>query len=435
MSLPPLLHTKDTLPNGLRVVTVETPHLHSAILSVYVRSGSRHESSELMGISHFLEHMFFRGSERYRDTVEMNARVEEAGGNLNGITTRDHGYYYTPLHPGQLEVGFEVIGDMLATPRLVQIETERQIILEEMLDEVDETGRDIDIDNLSKAMLFAGNGLAHKIAGTPKTVKRIGLEDLREHHRRMYVGPNLVLACAGPISRSQVLELAERHFGRLPAAGEPPAEALPLPPPPGPTVNLLDHEDSQQTEMRLNFLAPPEHDPDFPALLLARRILDDGLSSRLPFEVVEKRGLAYALHAGIDTYSDLSLFEVEVACAHQKVPTVLATIGDVLGGFASDGPTAAELDRAKRRYRMGLEFALDSASDLAGWFGGTELWRPAETFEERVARVEAVTADDLRRVCTKIFSRSNLHMMLVGRGGGRAEQKLKRQASELPLPK
>ncbi|HEY0840013.1 MAG TPA: pitrilysin family protein, partial [Vulgatibacter sp.] len=410
-----MIHTKSVLPNGLRVVSVETPHLHSAILAVYVRSGSRHEKPELMGISHFLEHMFFRGSERYRDTVEMNARVEDAGGNLNGVTTRDHGYYYTPLHPSRLEVGFDVLGDMLAAPRLVEVDTERQIILEEMLDEVDENGRDVDLDNLSKAMLFGSHGLAHKIAGTPRTVKRIGLDDLRAHHGLMYGARNLVLTCVGPAPHRVVEELAARHFGRLPPGGDPPAEEPFTSPAAGPSVHLVDNEDSQQTELRLNFLAPPEHHEDFPALLLARRILDDGLSSRLPFQVIEKRGLAYALHAGIDTFSDLSILEVEVACAHPKVPTVLKVIGDVLGGFVGDGPTSEELERAKRRYRMGLEFALDSGSDLAGWFGGSELWRPAETFEERVAKVDAVTAADIMRVGSKIVSRANLQLTLVGR--------------------
>ena len=427
-------HHKDTLDNGLRVITVETPHLHSAMLAIYVKSGSRHERADIMGVSHYLEHMFFRGSEKYRDTVDMNARVEEAGGNLNGVTTRDHGYYYTPLHPTRLEVGFDVLGDMLTRPLMVELETERQIILEEMLDEVDDTGRDIDLDNLSKAILFPGNGLSHKIAGTPRTVKRISLDDLKEHHRRMYTTGNMVVACAGPVKREQVIELAQRALGTLPR-GEAAVDELPVPPPPGPTVHLVDHEDSQQTELRLNFLAPPEQHADFPALLIARRVIDDGLSSRLPFQVVEKRGLAYALHAGIDTFADVGVFEIEVACAHAKVPKVLQAIAEVLGGLADQGPTEQELERAKLRHRMGLEFSLDSVSELAGWFGGTELWRPSEAFADRAARVEAVTADDVRRVCSRVWSRQNLHLVLVGRGGGRAETRLRRLAAELPLPR
>lgn len=428
-----LAHHRAVLDNGLRVVTVEAPHLHASLLAVYVRAGSRHEEREKMGISHFLEHMFFRGSARYPDTVRMNARVEDAGGNLNGVTTRDHGYYYTPLHPGHLEAGFDVLGDMLAAPRLVEIDTERQIILEEMLDEVDERGRDIDVDNLAKATLFRGNGLANKIAGTPRSVRSIALEDLEGHHRQMYVGGNLVLACAGPVRVEQVVDLAAKHFGGLPP-GPAAFEETPAPPPPGPTVHLVDHEDSQQTDLRLSFLGPRETDPDFIPLLLVRRILDDGLSSRLPFHVIEKLGLAYSLHAGIDTFSDLSIVEIDAATSHAKVPRLIAAVGEVLGAFVAEGPSEEELARAKSRYRMGLEFALDSPSDLVGWYGGTELWRRAETFTERLAQVDALDREDIRRVAERIFTRRNLHLNLVGRGGGKAEQKLRRQLAELPLP-
>lgn len=432
MSISPVAR-RDTLPNGVRVITVEAPHLHSAMIAVYVKSGSRHEVPERMGVSHFLEHMFFRGSQKHPDTVRMNALVEAAGGNLNGVTTRDHGYYYTPLAPAELEVGFDVLGDMLTRPLLVELETERQIILEEMLDEVDEQGRDVDLDNLSKLALFEGHGLSHKIAGTPRTVRRLGIQDLTEHHARMYRGGNVVVACAGPVAHAHVVELAARAFGSLPPGDGPADEPVPRPPP-GPSVLLIDHEDSPQTELRLNFPAPAESHPDFPALLLARRILDDGLSSRLPFEVVEKRGLAYALHAGIDTFCDVSIFEVEAATSHEKVPRVIQAVAEVLARFADSGPTEEELSRAKKRHRISLEFSLDSPAELAGWFGGTELWRPAESFEERVARVEAVSAMDVRRVTAAVFARSNLQLTLVGRGGGRAEQRLRRLASELPLP-
>ncbi|MBN1206111.1 MAG: insulinase family protein, partial [Myxococcaceae bacterium] len=188
---------RDVLPSGLRVVTIETPHLHTALLAVYVRTGSRHETAANNGVSHFLEHLFFRGSESWPDTVKMNAAVEEVGGNLNGVTTRDHGYYYTPLHPDHLGVGMEILGDMLTRPRLTDMEVERQIILEEMLDEVDEKGRDIDIDNLSKRVLFPQHPLAFKIAGTRESVSRLTHEQVREHFARHYVTGNMVVTAAG----------------------------------------------------------------------------------------------------------------------------------------------------------------------------------------------------------------------------------------------
>src|ERR671929_406710 len=170
---------KSVLGNGLRVVTVELPHLHTGMIAVYVRAGSRHEDPARNGVSHFLEHLFFRGSEGYPEGRAMNALVEDCGGALNGVTTRDHGYYFSPVHPERLEVPFAVLGDMLARPLFKEIEIEREVILEEILDEVDEKGRDIDVDNLTKRALFVGHPLGMKIAGTPETVSRLGEADLR----------------------------------------------------------------------------------------------------------------------------------------------------------------------------------------------------------------------------------------------------------------
>src|SRR3954452_15789265 len=200
---------KSVLSNGLRVVTIELPHLHTGMIAAYVRAGSRHESAERNGVSHFLEHLFFRGSEGFPEGRQLNALVEDCGGALNGVTTRDHGYYFSPVHPGRIEVPLAVLGDMLARPLLKEIELEREVILEEILDEVDEKGRDIDIDNLSKRALFPGHPLGMKIAGSRETVAALTEGDLRAQHARAYGARNLVLAAAGPLSHARVLDLAE----------------------------------------------------------------------------------------------------------------------------------------------------------------------------------------------------------------------------------
>src|SRR5437667_6468341 len=183
---------KSTISNGLRVVTVELPHLHVGMIAAYVRAGSRHEDPVRNGVSHFLEHLFFRGSHGYPDGRGMNALVEDCGGSLNGVTTRDHGYYYSPVHPLRLEVPMAVLGDMLARPLFKEIELEREVILEEILDEVDEDGRDIDIDNLSKRALFGSHPLGMKIAGTGETVQNLREDDLRRHPARAYGARNQV---------------------------------------------------------------------------------------------------------------------------------------------------------------------------------------------------------------------------------------------------
>jgi predicted Zn-dependent peptidase len=402
----------DRLSNGLRLVTLELPHLHSALLALYVRAGSRHETPAQSGVGHFLEHMFFRGSEGFPDSMAMNATVEEVGGNLNGYTSRDHAFYFTPVHPDGLATAAAVLSDLIAAPLLKEMDLEREVILEEMLDEVDEEGRDIDLDNLTKRALWPGHPLALKIAGTPDTVRALRLDDLRIHHARWYGASNLVLCMAGSVTRAQSLEIAERTFSRFPH-GELSQETAPPAPRPGPRLELFDHDESQ-TEFRLNFSAPPEAHPDFLPLMLLRRVLDDGLSSRLPLQIVEKRGLAYSIHCGIDAFSDVAIFEVEAATAPGKVAATIDEIGRTLGQLCSEGPTSEELRRAKLRHRMGLTFLLDSPGDLAAWFAGTTLFREPPTLEARGAAVDAIPAEEVIRVARQVLSRRNLLVTAVG---------------------
>lgn len=407
---------RDTLPSGLRVVTVETPHLHTALVTAYVRTGSRHETEENNGASHFLEHMFFRGSQGYPDTVRMNAAVEDAGGNLNGVTTRHLGYYYTPLHPDHLAVGVRILGDMLTRPLLPDMEVERQIILEEMLDEVDEDGRDIDLDNLSKMELFGAHPLALKIAGTRESVKRLKPEQLREHLARHYVAGNLVVAVSGRVKREEVLALVSESFAALPQ-GAPTREAPPPDSPKGPWLKFV-HHDEAQTEFRLNFRTVPEEHPDHIALQLLRRVLDDGLSSRLPFNVVEKRGLAYSIQAGIEASHDVGLFDIDGASAPEKAAQVVAEVCRVLAELRDQGVTAEELARAQKRHRMFMDFSQDSPGELVGWFGEGELFDTPRSFEERAKEVQAQTAERLREVARRYFTRDNLGVVAVGQKKG-----------------
>ncbi len=421
------------LPNGLSVVTVQAPHLHQAMLAVYVRTGSRHEPVAQMGISHLLEHLFFRGSARHPDSVAMNAAVEAAGGNLNAVTARDHGCYYTPLHPRALATGFEVIGDMLTRPKLTGLPVEKRVVLEEMMDEVDERGRDVDLDNLEKRALFPEHGLSNKVAGTPSTVRSMKPSWIRAHHEAHYRAGNLVLCAAGPIKHRHVVALAEEHFGALPK-GPRNQEPPPAPLPAGPRLVAVDHADSPQTELRLSFLAPPEEHEDHPALLLARRVLDDGLSSRLPYEIVEKRGLAYDVHAEVEPFHDVAIFQLEAATRHANVPEVIERMAGVVAKLLRDGPTDEELERARARQAMGLEFMLDAPGELVGWYGGTELWRAAESPEERLLRFSTVTGEEIRRALGRVLRRDRLTAVLVGRCAKTTERRYQRLLERLPLP-
>ena len=404
---------KSVLENGLRVVTVELPHLHTGMIAAYVRAGSRHEDAARNGVSHFLEHLFFRGSHGFPDGRSMNALVEDCGGALNGVTTRDHGYYFSPVHPSRIDVPMAVLGDMLARPLFKEIELEREVILEEILDEVDEDGRDIDVDNLSKRALFPAHPLGLKIAGSRETVQAMREDDLRAQHAQAYGARNMVLCCAGPLSHSTILELAKQHFGKL-QPGQLLAETPVNGAPRGPQLIAVQHKESQ-VELQLSFRGPPEEHADFPVLRVIKRILDDGLASRMQLHLVERKALAYSVGAGMDGFSDCSVFEAGCACAPKKSPAALTELLRLLAELREVDVPDDELARAKKKTRIWLEFSLDSPAEMIGWFGGGELLHPpAESFESWISRIESVTAADVRRVASGIFRRENLIACAVG---------------------
>jgi predicted Zn-dependent peptidase len=240
---PFLLGQRARFANGARVVVARTPGLHSAMLALYVRVGSRHEDPEANGVSHFVEHLLFRGSRGYPDSRAMNAAVEAAGGSMNAMTARDHTCFYTSLHPAGLETGIDVIADLISHPLLREIEVERQVILEEILDEVDSRGRDVDPDNLVKRIVYSGHGLGQKIAGSRGSVRALGEGTIRAHHARHYTGANVVLVAAGPVSFEEVVAFAAPRLGALPRGitrhdGPPPAW------PDGPTLRAVEHDDA-----------------------------------------------------------------------------------------------------------------------------------------------------------------------------------------------
>jgi predicted Zn-dependent peptidase len=243
-------------------------------------------------------------------------------------------------------------------------------------------------------------------------VRHITAREIRAHHARYYVGANLVLAVAGPVRAQDVRALAEEHLGALPRGRR---SAVSAPPawPSGPRLEVVSHDDAQ-AEFSLSFPCPPEHHPDYPVHLCIRRILDDGLSSRLPFEIVERRGLAYSLHAGIDAFADAGMTVIDGACAPAKLPRVLEEVLRVLGGLAEKPVPEEELLRVQRRHRMTLAFSLDSAAELAGWYGSGEVLSAPEGFEERCRRVERVSPADVARVARQTFRRGNAIAVVVG---------------------
>jgi len=405
---------KNILANGLRVVTVEMPHLHSAALALYAKAGSRYEDRNNNGLSHFLEHMFFRGTSKYPTSYDLNDAIEQRGGSLQATTSRDYTCFYVRIHPDLIAEGVEILSDIFASPRFGQIDVERQIVMEEILEDYDEDGTDICVDDIGRAQMWPDHPLGYKIVGTRENILRFGEDDLRQHQRQFYGASNLVLCAVGAIRRAEVLRAAERWFTRLA-----PGPEVPVVPPSDhqcePRVKLVDDPDDPQTEILISFLALAETHPDYPALQVVRRLLDDGISSRLQKRICEDLGLAYDLSAGTECFVDTGALDINVTVEKKKSARLVAEILDEVKLLRDNSITPEEVEKAKRRYRWDLEFSMDGLGEMAGWFGGSELFYTPEPIEQFQERVRRVTLEDVHRVSRRIFRPGRLVVAALGR--------------------
>jgi predicted Zn-dependent peptidase len=416
--MPPQVEVhRDVLENGLCVVTVAVPHLHTASIVMYARVGSRYETLQSNGLSHFVEHMLFRGSQRFPNSYALNYAIEDIGGTLYAETGRDYSLYQISLHPENLAQGIEIFGDIFAAPALTDIDLERKIILEEILEDMDEHGRIINIDDVARRLVWPGHGLGLPITGPYKNVERFTVDDVRAHYREFYGAANMVLCVSGAVSRVEVQAAAERWMGKL-RAGE---RQRPEPPPDqqrAPGFAYVRNEGSQ-TSVQVLFRALPEHDPDYVAMQALARVLDDGMSTRLHYRVCDQKGLAYYVGGSVEPFHDAALFEIDAASAHKNVPALLREVFDLLAQLRDEPPSAGELCKAKRRYRWDLESTFDDPDALAGWFGGTELFYRPDGYEQKVARMECVTGGDVQRVAQRLFVPERLTVACVGALGKR----------------
>ncbi len=408
---------KEALPNGLTVVTIELPHLHSASVVMYARTGSRYEDERDNGLSHFLEHMLFRGTERLPDAYALNHALEALGGTLYAETGRDYSLYQISLHPESLVAGIELFGEIFAAPAFEDLEIERRIVLEEMHEDHDDDGRLINIDDIARLTVWPDHPLGYRITGPYANVERFTRDDVRRLFARNYGARNMVLAVSGASERDAVMPVLRRAMGGLPS-GE---ACTVLPPPDGqtaPRVVCVQREGSQ-TSVQILFRALPERDPDFPALIALGRCVDDGMSTRLHRRIVDELGLAYYVAGSLEPFIDAGLYEIDGTCVHDNAPQLIEQSLAVLARLRDEPPTPAELEKGARRYRWDLESSFDDPDAMAGWMGGTELSDGPLGLAEKVARVQRVTPADVQRVAQRLSRPERLTVPCVGALGKR----------------
>lgn len=408
-----LVHQDAVLSNGQRVVLVPMPEVHLAVASLYLRVGSRFETAGDNGISHFLEHMLFRGTRSLASAHEQALAFERLGATLFAATQVDHGVMSVSVPPANLLRVLGLLGEVAAAPRFSDIEVERGIVREEILEDLDDDDRDIDADNLARALMYEGHPLGFTITGGLETLARYDERALVAHHARHYTGENSVLCLAGRLGDLDAcMREVERAFGAMPRGHRVPVS----PPPDGqrrPRFQFVENT-SSQTDVRVAFRAPSERDRLEPAVEVLLRVLDDGMSTRLYERICDRLGLCYDVSAMYEVYEDDGVLDLAAGAQHERALLVTREIFALLHELADRGPTEDELAKAKARHAWSIEAMLDDPEAVAQFYGLAALADIARTPTARHAELSRVTPDDVRAAARVVFRPERLSVVAVG---------------------
>lgn len=400
------------LSNGLPVIVAPQPQLHRAHVALYVRVGSRFETERENGLSHFLEHMLYRGTPRLPSAHDVNLAFESLGGYLYAATHVDFGVFSVTLPPSTLAETTPLFAEVLMDPTFGNIELEKEIVCEEILEDLDDEGRQIDADNLSRALIYPRHPLGFTITGDEKRVRSFDRKMLETHHARHYNAANSVLVFSGNIVEKEALGLAEQHFTRMPRGSRVTSPA-PVHDQKAARFELVENV-SSQTELRVCFRAIPDRAEDRAVMDMMMRLLDDGMSTRLYHRVVDDRGLCYDVSASYDGYDDDGILDFGAGCQHARSTVIAEELMNLLADLAKDGPTEEELEKARRRHRWDTSAMLDSPDELAGFYAAGLLFDRFETTEQRLAKNGAVTREQIRDLARLVGQPDRLNVLAVG---------------------
>jgi predicted Zn-dependent peptidase len=404
---------KDQFANGLRLVTIEMPHLHSAEMACYVQVGGRDESAELAGISHFLEHIVFRGTADYPNSFLLERAFEAIGGAVNASTDVESTCYHSRLHPRHLPEAARLFASILTRPLLADVELERRIILEEALDDLNEQGEDISTDNLVARLLWPGHPLSLPTIGTGASINAISETDLRRHHHDYYTPANTVIVAAGNIRHDQTRQAVEAAFGHWQGRTQLQRRS-PENLPGSQSESLWVKDSDSQINLQLAFRTPGRNHADTVPLRVLRWILSWGGASRLMLRLREQLGLTYHVEAGLSMLADCGCFSIDLAVAPENLCRAVEESLGVVRGLCEMPVPAEELQGVLQAYLFDLEFSQDNTEAMLTRFGWGELAGYLRTVEQDRRDVQAVTPALLQQAARKVFAAGNLKAAIVG---------------------
>jgi predicted Zn-dependent peptidase len=387
------------LENGLTVVSENMQHLESAALGIWVKAGARNEKREEHGVAHLLEHMAFKGTSS-RSAVQIAEEIENVGGDVNAATSVETTSYYARVLRDDVELGIDILHDILANSTFDESELEREqhVILQE-IGAAHDTPDDIVFDRFTETA-FRDQTIGRSILGTPATVESFTSANIRDFMLRQYAADRMVVVAAGAVDHDDFVREVERHLGSFRAT----CDSKPAHPAAYVGGDFREERDLQDAQIILGFEGRAYHVRDFYASQLLSMILGGGMSSRLFQEVREKRGLCYSVYAFHWGFSDTGIFGVHAATGQGDIAELVPVIMEELQK-AGDRILPEELNRARAQYRAGLMMSRESAASRASQIARQlMLYGKTITMEELLDRLSNITTERLTDLSGRLFS-------------------------------
>ena len=408
---------RSVLGNQLRVVTSMMAHTQSVSIAIFVGAGSRYEPPELAGVSHFIEHLPFKGTEKWPTARAVSEAIEGVGGIMNASTDREVTVFWCKVARPHFRTAFSVLLDMLINPRLdpEEVEKEREVIQEELRMTYDNPSYRVDL--LIDEALWPDQAMGRDVGGTPDTVAAIDQETIREYMTRQYNPANTVVAVAGNVQHDEVVSLLQNATGdwqpQESLDWEPVAETNGH----GPVVSI-ERRRSDQSHLCLALPGLSLNDPDRYALSLLNVMLGDGMSSRLFLNLREVHSLAYDVSSSINHFRDCGSMVIYCGVEPRKTNDAVRAVMHQLDGMREEAEER-ELNKA-REYATGrLLLRMEDSRAVASWMGSQELLQDQLcSVEEIVDRLNAVTPADISDLATRLFRQEQLRLAVVGPQGG-----------------
>ncbi len=398
---------KREMKNGLTVATEVMPHLRSASLGIWVKSGSRFESAANSGISHFIEHLLFKGTQT-RSAAKIAQEIDSVGGQLNAFTEKEYVGFYAKVLDEHLPFAFDLVSDIVLNPTFPaeEIKRERNVIFEE-INMVEDSPQELILDHYTENF-WKGHALGLPISGTKKSVAEITRSDVRKHFKDNYTGCNMVVAVAGNIRHRDVYKLAERYFSAL-NPGVPVDRGLPPAICSGSYIRRKAH--LEQTHICLGTTAPTIASEEHYCAHLLCNILGGGMSSRLFQNIREKRGLVYTIFSMLNLYRDAGALVVYAGTASEKAPEVIDLTLNEFRRMREQLVPSQELRRAKENIKGSVMLSLESSSSrMTNLAQQLIYYGRFKSLEEVLGAVERVSSSEIRDLANRIFDSSYFNL-------------------------